>query len=136
MQKTVELLKEIFKNIDPNTELGIEEHDKNSCTVYGPFPTFMLLVEGDLPVRALVHVNADAPNMAFIFSEIGKQVRVEFDGAFAIDQDTSRLLMNEDAYLKKEENILMFAEEIKARRSNDQSEPLYVPEQKKIILAS
>ena len=135
MQKTVELLKEIFKGIDPNTELGIEEHDENSCTVYGPFPTFMLMVETDQPVRALVHVNADAPNMAYIFSEICKKVRVEFDGAFAIDQNNSRLLMNEDAYAKKEDNILMFAEEIKSRRGSE-PEALYVPEEKKIVLAS
>lgn len=125
---------EIFRKIDPAAKLEHTFHDDQTCTVQGPFPSFMLLVDEkdqNEPIRALIHVNADAPNMTYLFNEFNKELNIEFDGAFAINGDTGQLLFNMDAYRKKEDNILMFADEIKERRG----EKLILPEEKKIILA-
>lgn len=131
-------IREIFAKIDPNSKLEYTFHDDKTCTVQGPFPSFMLLVDEKdeaEPIRALVHVNADAPNLTYLFCEFNKELNIEFDGAFAINGDTGQLLFNMDAYKKKEDNILMFAEEIKERRGNTTESGLIVPEEKKIILA-
>lgn len=142
MDPRIDKIKEVFASIDPNTQLEIETHDDGTWTVVGPFPSFMILVIPDKVLRALVHVNADAPNMAMLFTVFLTQgLIMEFDGGFAIDQDKGRLLMNEEAYKKKEENILMFANEIYSRRARAKNvatldQELVVPEEKKIILAS
>jgi hypothetical protein len=131
-------IREIFKQLDPNSKLEYTFHDDKTCTIQGPFPSFMLMVDEkslDEPIRALIHVNADAPNLTFLFSEFNKELDIEFDGAFAINGETGELLFNMDAYRKKEDNILMFAEEIKERRGNTNESGLIVPEEKKIILA-
>ncbi len=131
----IDVIKEVFKEIDPMAELIVEPYEDGSATVYGPFPSFMLHVEEIGPVRALIHVNADAPNMAYIFSKFQEKLSIAHDGAFAIDQSTSKVLFAEDAYEKKESNILMFANEILGRRNKEKAEKLYVPEEKKIILS-
>lgn len=131
-------IREIFARIDPNTKLDYVFHDDKTFTVQGPFPSFMLLVDEkstEEPIRALVHVNADAPNLAYLFVEFAKELNIEFDGAYAINGDTGQMLFNMDAYKKKEDNILMFAEEIKSRRGDTNESGLIVPEEKKIILS-
>ena len=133
-------IREIFAKFDPNTRLELTFHDDKTCTVQGPFPSFMLLVDekdANEPIRALVHVNADAPNLTVLFCEFAKELTIEFDGAYAINGDTGQLLFNLDAYKKKEDNILMFADEIRARRGDEigTESGLIVPEEKKIILA-
>lgn len=135
MSDKVSKIKEIFKNIDPKASLEVVDHGDNTQTVQGPFPSFMLLVDdNEAVIRGLVHVNADAPNMVYVFGEFATGgLEIEQDGAFAINGETGQLLFNGEAYTKKEDNILMFAEEIKARRPAKKE--LIVPE-KKIILAS
>lgn len=143
VEQKVALIKEIFAAIDPVTVLEVEDHGDGSMTIIGPFPSFMLLVQPEGPVRALVHVNADAPNMAMLFSVFctAPGMNIEFDGPYAINGDTGKLLMYQEAYKKKEDNILMFANEIYARRAKESNavrnaeQGLIVPEEKKIILS-
>jgi hypothetical protein len=130
-------LQEIFKTIDPNNELAVEFQAEGGALVYGPFPSFILLVEDIGPIRALVHVNADAPNMLYIFNKFSEaeELEIVYDGPFAVNGETGDLIIGNDAYTKKEENILMFAQDIMQRRQAPKKEEgLYVPE-KKIILA-
>lgn len=142
MDPRIQKIKDIFATIDPNTELTVEDHGDGSCTVVGPFPSFMILVQPDNVARALIHVNADAPNMAMIFSVFLSQgIVVEFDGGFAINGDTGKLLLNQEAYRKKEDNILMFANEIYSRRTREKNvasidREFIMPDEKKIIIAS
>ena len=130
MNTKVDKLKEIFKKIDPSVELGVDDQGDNAYAVVGPFPSFMIMVPLIGPLRALVHVNADAPNMTYIFSEFAKELDIVHDGAFAIDAEQGRLLFNEDAYAKKEDNILHLANEILLNRKNK------VTEQKLILGAN
>ena len=108
----VDKIKEIFNKIDPNAELVVEAQGHGAFMVMGPFPSFIFAVEAIGPIRVLIHVNADAANMAYVLSQFEKELEVEYDGAFAIDAESGKLLMNEEAYTKKEDNILMFARNI------------------------
>lgn len=130
-------IQEIFKTINANDELTVEFQAEGGALVYGPFPSFILLVEEIGPIRALIHVNADAPNMLYIFNKFSEELEIVFDGPFAVNGETGELIMGNDAYAKKEDNILMFADEIVSRRrgANDPNGGLYVPEEKKIIIA-
>ena len=112
-------------------ECEVENRPDGSRMIYGPFPSFLILVEEIGVPRALVHVNADGPNMARIFQFL---TEVTVDGPFAVDSETGNLILGPEAYKKKEDNILMFADEIVARRKGQQ-EGILVPD-KKIILTS
>jgi hypothetical protein len=111
--------------------------------IYGPFPSFIIQVPTFGDCRVIVHVNADAPNMAWLFAKLALALEgmerktshpeLAFDGAFAVEGETGNLIVGPDAYKKKEENILMFAKEIMTRRQ-EQKEGILVPD-KKIILA-
>jgi len=127
-------LKESFKKIDPKEELVVEVNDDGSKLVYGPFPSFLILVTELGPMRALVHVNADAPNLIHIFQHFFSELTIEFDGPFAVDGETGQLIVGPDAYKKKEDNILMFAQDIIQRRRATEQEGIVVPD-KKIIIA-
>jgi hypothetical protein len=131
----VEQLKAAFQAIDPSQELTVDDNGAGGKLVYGPFPSFIILVDGVGPMRALVHVNADAPNMILCFQKFFKDLNIEFDGPFAVNGESGELIMGPDAYAKKEENIMMFAADIIQRRKAKEQEGLYVPEEKKIILA-
>lgn len=143
MTNKVKALKEIFAKIDPNTELQVGDSPTGSGRiVYGPFPSFILLVDGDAPIRALVHVNADAPNLIYMFNAFSSELDLVFDGPFAVDSETGALILGADAYAKKEDNILMFAQEILQRRQSERKAgfvdvmgDLITPEEKKIIIA-
>lgn len=134
----VEKIKEVFRSIDPSQELYVEDDGEGNSMVYGPFPTFIIFVDRDVnvPIRALVHVNADAPNLVLFFAKFMQELDIILDGPFAVDGETGQLLLGNDAYSKKEENILAFASEIMQKRmaANKPSEGLIVPEEKKIIL--
>lgn len=127
-------LKDVFKQIDAKEELVVEDQGDGSKLVYGPFPSFLVLVTELGPMRALVHVNSDAPNMVMIFQKFFSDLSIEFDGAFAVDGETGQLIVGPDAYKKKEDNILMFAQDIIQRRRAAEQESIVVPD-KKIILA-
>jgi hypothetical protein len=138
MTNKVRALKEIFAKIDPNTELQVGDSPTGSGRiVYGPFPSFIFLVEEDEkePIRALVHVNADAPNLIYMFNAFSSELDISFDGPFAVDGDTGALILGPDAYKKKEDNILMFAQQILERRRNERETALIVPDEKKIVIA-
>jgi hypothetical protein len=135
MLDKIDTLKRIFKTIDPNVELGVDQQSDTSATVIGPFPSFMILVGQDGPLRAIIHINADAPNMVYIMGEFQKELDVVLDGAFAIDGEKGTLLFNVDAYAKKEDNILMLANDIIQRRQVARQESIIMPEDKKIILS-
>ena len=57
------------------------------------------------------------------------------DGAFAVDPNTSQLLLGQDAFEKKEQNILDFARDILEKRQATKQEQLILPEEKKIVIA-
>lgn len=139
-------LQEIFSKIDPNGLLAVEDKEDGSHMVYGPFPTFIFLVKEDEPIRALVHVNSDAPNLIYMFNAFSSELDIVFDGPFAVEGDTGRLILGAEAYTKKEDNILMFAQDILNRRVDEgklvpqdglmvPGKELYVPEEKKIVIA-
>jgi hypothetical protein len=130
----VQQLKDAFHSIDPNQDLVVDDNGNGGKLVYGPFPSFIVLVEEVGPLRALVHVNADAPNMVLCFQKFFKELDIEFDGPFAVDSDTGELIQGQEAYAKKEENILMFAADIIQRRKASEQQGIVVPD-KKIILA-
>lgn len=144
MTNKVKALKEIFAKIDPNTELQVGDSPTGSGRiVYGPFPSFIFLVDdGDEPIRALVHVNADAPNLIYMFNAFSSELDLVFDGPFAVDGETGALILGADAYAKKEDNILMFAQQILERRQSERKTgfvdamgDLITSEEKKIIIA-
>lgn len=112
-------------------ECEVETRADGSRMIYGPFPSFIILVEEIGAPRALIHVNADAANMAHLFHHV---TEVVIDGAFAVNGETGALIVGPDAYKKKEDNILMFARDIMERRQGQQ-EGILVPD-KKIIIAS
>lgn len=114
-------------------ECEVESRPDGSRMIYGPFPSFLILVEEIGNPRVLIHVNADGPNMVWLFA--GLYGLVTIDGPFAVDSVTGALILGPDAYKKKEENILMFAKDILARRQEQKQEGIVVPD-KKIILAS
>lgn len=135
----VKILKQIFAKVDPNNELQVGDSPLGQGRiVYGPFPSFILLVDDDYeqPVRALVHVNADAPNLLYIFNAFSSELDIVFDGPFAVEGDSGALVLGEDAYRKKEDNILMFAQQILEKRRAERQNEVYVPDEPKIILAS
>lgn len=134
-KQKVEKIKTIFLDISPKEELSIED-DGDDTLIYGPFPSFILLVKEFGPVHAIIHVNADAPNLAYILSRFQDELDIVIDGPFAVNGETGDLIMGPDAYAKKEENILMFARDILAKRQNSTHNQLFVPEEKKIILTS
>lgn len=140
VDQKIDKLKEIFAQINANEELTVEDNGEGGKLVYGPFPSFIILVEEFGACRALIHVNADAPNMMYIFNKFDQYLDIAFDGPFAVNGETGKLILGPDSYAKKEENILMFAAEIFAKRKeqeglNDPNGGLYVPEEKKIIIA-
>lgn len=110
----------------------VENRPDGSRMIYGPFPSFLILVEEIGVPRSLVHINADAPNLVHVFNVLSDSVT--FDGPFAVDSTTGELIIGPDAYAKKEENILMFAQDILARRQTQKQEGILLPEQK-IVLA-
>lgn len=134
IDQKINQLKEAFKKIDPNEQLVVEDNQDGSKLVYGPFPSFLVLVPEIGPMRALVHVNADAPNLVYIFKHFFGELTIEYDGPFAVDGDTGQLIVGPDAYKKKEDNILMFAQDIIQRRRATEQEGIVVPD-KKIIIA-
>lgn len=135
VDQKIEQIKSAFAKIDPHNQLIVDDNGDGSKLVYGPFPSFIILVQTIGSARALIHVNADAPNMVLIFQELFK-VGVEFDGPFAVKDQSGELVLNEAAYSKKEDNILMFAQDILNRRaaSDKRQSTLLMPE-KKIVLA-
>lgn len=138
----IKKLKEVLKRIDPSIELDVqtEVHDGSvSAMVFGPFPSFIFLLTDSVTEndRFLIHVNSDAANMVLYMSHVlANFPDMIHDGSFAIDGDTKKILLGQDAYNKKEENILMFARDIMARRRESQESALIMPEEKKIVLAS
>lgn len=129
----VERLLDLLKEANPKiaSECQVEAREDGSRMIYGPFPSFLILVEEIGEPRALIHVNADAPNLVFIFKRLANEVT--FDGPFAVDGATGNLIVGSPAYAKKEENILMFAQDIINRRQG-QKDGIVVPD-KKIIIA-
>jgi len=113
-------------------QCSVEAREDGSQLIYGPFPSFLILVPEFGDARALVHVNADAPNVVYAFSKLGSEI--VFDAPFAVDSNTGELIVGEAAYAKKEENVLMFAQEILARRQEQKQQGIIVPE-KKIVLS-
>lgn len=128
----VEQIKAAFAKIDPHNQLIVEPAGVGGVLVYGPFPSFIILVQEIGAPRALVHVNADGPNMVLIFKALF-DVGVEFDGPFAVNGNSGELIIGENAYAKKEDNILMFAQDILQRRHASQQESIVVPDNKIII---
>jgi hypothetical protein len=125
MANKVKILKEIFAKIDPHNELQVEDSPLGGGRmVYGPFPSFILLVEEDQskPIRALVHVNADAPNLLYIFNAFSSELDILFDGPFAVEGDSGKLILGAEAYTKKDDNVLMFAQQIMERRREERAE--------------
>ena len=134
VDQKVEALKASFRKIDPTKELDVEDNGGGKL-VYGPFPSFIVLVQELGPMLALVHVNADAPNAVLFFQQFAKDgLELQFDGPFAVDSATGNLILGAESYAKKEENILMFAADIIQRRKASEQEGLVVPD-KKIIIA-
>jgi hypothetical protein len=130
-QKIEELFGLICKTIPKmRDECEVENRSDGSRMIFGPFPSFIILVEEIGAPRALIHVNADAPNMSYLFHQLPDVV---IDGAFAVDGSTGDLIMGPEAYKKKEENILMFAKDILERRGGKQD--ILVPNSR-IIIAS
>lgn len=137
----LELVLAAIKDANENIakECEVEHRQDGSVLIYGPFPSFLILVEPLSDPTALIHVNADAPNLAYLFTKINsysKQLAVNIDGPFAVDESTGAILMGPSAYAKKEENILMFAQDIMSRRAGQskQEQGILVPD-KKIIVA-
>ena len=137
IQEKIQIIKDTFKAIDPSVTLHVEDlsderHKEFSIT--GPFPSFMLLVNEEEAVRAVIHVNADATNMVFVFNEFSKVLNFEFDGSYAIT-DKNVLVLGYEAYQEKEKNMVAFAAEIKRRNPDiDKKEnEIYVPSQKPIF---
>lgn len=141
----VRTLKEIFAKIDPNTELQVGDSPMGDGgrLVYGPFPSFIFMVKEGEPIRALVHVNADAPNLIYMFNAFSSELDIVFDGPFAVEGDSGQLILGADAYKKKDDNVLMFAQQILERRREERAEAFNmvdaagnpITEDKKIILA-
>lgn len=149
MANKVKTLKEIFAKIDPQNELQVGDSPTgDGRIVYGPFPSFILLVpeKQEEPIRALVHVNADAPNLLYIFNAFSSELDIVFDGPFAVEGDSGALILGADAYKKKDDNVLMFAQQILERRREERTNAgagfvdamgeLITNEDKKIILAT
>ena len=138
IQEKIKTIQDIFKTIDPSVVLKVEDlSDENvkEFSITGPFPSFMLLVTEEVEVRAVIHVNADATNMVFVFNEFGKELNIEFDGAYAVTAK-QELVFGFEAYKEKESNMVAFAAEIKSRNPDiDKKEnEIYVPEQKSIYV--
>lgn len=135
IDQKVELLMRSLDKFNPKLrdECEIEKRDDGSRLVYGPFPSFLILVTLIGQAKSLVHVNADAPNMVGVFNALGSS-SISFDGPFAVDSVTGDLITGQDAYAKKEENVLAFAQEILGRRQQAKQEGIVVPD-KKIIIA-
>lgn len=127
IDKQVETIKSIFKSIDPSVVLTVTDLDGEK-TVGGPFPSFMLLVTADGPIRALIHVNADATNMVYVFNEFSKELQIEFDGSYAVSKE-GKLLTEFEAFQEKESNMVLFANEILKRRPELAEKKIYVPNQ-------
>ena len=127
IKNKIETIKDIFLKIDHTVDLSVEALDEETYSVCGPYPSFMLLVTEGAPTRALIHVNADAANLVYIFSEFAKKLDIEYDGAFAIVPETGKLLIGYDAFHEKEKNIVAFAEEIKIRRPELNKVGIYIP---------
>lgn len=130
VERLLGLIKEASEQLASQCE--VEVRADGSRMIYGPFPSFLILVEEIGQPRALIHVNADAPNLVYIFKKLADEVA--FDGPFAVDGATGNLIIGQDAYKKKEDNILMFAKDILGRRQEQKQEGILVPE-KKIILS-
>lgn len=126
IDKQIETIKSIFKGIDPSVTLHITDLEGEK-TVSGPFPSFMLLVTGEPSIRALIHVNADATNMVYVFNEFSKELSIEFDGSYAVKD--GQLLTGFEAYQEKERNMVAFAEEIVKRNPQLAEKKIYVPNQ-------
>lgn len=140
VDQKVQKLQEIFSKIDPNTKLDVEDNGDGGKLVYGPFPSFIILVQAIGPMRALVHVNADAPNLLFIFKQFFAELDIEYDGPFAVEGESGQLIMGPDSYKKKEDNILMFAQDILNRRAQEKNhiitnDGIVIPTEKKIVIA-
>ena len=133
MLDKIKRLESLLYAIDPSMDLHIEDKDGTKL-VYGPFPSFLIHIT-DNEERFLIHVNADAPNMVYYMSAIIKEFPdMIHDGAFAVDASTSQLILGQDAFIKKEENILNFAREILEKRQEAKKEQLILPEEKKIVI--
>jgi hypothetical protein len=134
MLDKIKRLESLLYAIDPSMDLHVEDKDGTKL-VYGPFPSFLIHIT-DNEERFLIHVNADAPNMVYYMSAIIKEFpEMIHDGAFAVDTSTSQLILGQDAFIKKEENILNFAREILEKRQEVKKEQLILPEEKKIVIA-
>lgn len=134
MLNKIKRLESLLYAIDPSMELHVEDKDGTKL-VYGPFPSFLIHITNDED-RFLIHVNADAPNMVYYMSAILKEFpNMIHDGGFAVDVNTSQLVLGQDAFIKKEENILQFAREILEQRQSTKQEQLILPEEKKIVIA-
>ena len=133
MLDKIKRLESLLYAIDPSMDLHVEDKDGTKL-VYGPFPSFLIHIT-DNEERFLIHVNADAPNMVYYMSAIIKEFPdMIHDGAFAVDASTSQLILGQDAFIKKEENILNFAREILEKRQEAKKEQLILPEEKKIVM--
>jgi hypothetical protein len=132
----VEAVMGLLESVNPKLrdECTVDYQTVDSALIYGPFPSFLILVDLIGKPRIVVHVNADAPNILYLYKSVSLKLDLVFDGAFAVDGNTGNIILGEEAYKKKEENILMLAQEIVARRaSNDDG--IVVPD-KKIILTT
>ena len=135
MLDKIKRLKSVLHSVDSSMELHIEDKDDGTKLVYGPFPSFLIHITED-EERFLIHVNADAPNMVYYMSHVIKYFpNMIHDGAFAVDPNTSQLLLGQDAFEKKEQNILDFARDILEKRQATKQEQLILPEEKKIVIA-
>jgi len=138
MHKKFERLKTLLHSIDPSIELSAE--DKGTfLLVYGPFPSFLIKFT-EHEEAFLIHVNADAPTLVFYMDAIMREFpKMRNDGPFAVDADTSSIVLGADAYVKKDENIIIFGMELMEKKKQEIAEQvektLYIPEPKKIVFA-
>lgn len=132
----IKRLKEILIAVDPDIQLKVDAHsDGETATVFGPFPSFIFLLSEKEDDRFLIHVNADAANMVLYMTYVLRFFpAMVHDGAFAINQFDGTMLFGPDAYIKKDDNVLMFAQDILAKRQQERSGKLIVPEEKQIYL--
>lgn len=138
IQEKIKTIQDIFKLIDPSVTLKVEDLSDETTkefSITGPFPSFMLLVTEEVEVRAVIHVNADATNMVFVFNEFAKELNIEHDGAYAVTAK-QELVFGFEAYQEKERNMVAFAAEIKSRNPDidKKDKEIYVPEQKSIYV--
>lgn len=137
MKDAVHKINTIFKRIDPNVALTVEQLDDDSVTLYGPYPSFMMMLNRNGPARVIIHVNADAPNMVYVMNAFSAEIDLVFDGAFAINTETGQLLFDQEAYDQKSDNIIALAKVALTRKKQEAAEKeskIYVPGSSKIIL--